>query len=72
MPGSVGNWLIVAGIVLVVVGLIAKTGALGWFGHLPGDIQIRRENVRFYFPITSMIVVSVAASLLLAVIRRLL
>lgn len=71
MSGSVGNWLIVAGIVLVLVGLIAKTGVLGWFGHLPGDIRIRRENVQFYFPLASMIVVSVVLSLVLAVIRRL-
>jgi hypothetical protein len=35
---------------------------LGWFGHLPGDIRIERDNGGFYFPITSMLIVSVVAS----------
>jgi len=70
MPGSVGSWLIVVGIVLVVIGLAAKSGILGWFGHLPGDVQIKRDNVQFYFPLTSMIIASVVLSLLLALIRR--
>ena len=67
---GVGKWLVVAGIVLVVVGLIAQTGALSWFGRLPGDIRIERPNSSFYFPIVSMLVVSVVLSLLLHVIRR--
>ncbi len=70
MPGNIGNWLILAGIVLVVVGLLAKTGLLGWFGHLPGDIAIERPSSRFYFPITSMIVVSIALSVIASVVRR--
>ncbi len=71
MPGSVGNWLIGAGILLVVLGLIAKTGVLGWFGHLPGDIHIKRDNLQVYLPITSMILLSVVLSLLLGLIRKL-
>jgi Ca2+/Na+ antiporter len=71
MGGPIANLLIGLGILLVVVGLIAKTGLLGWFGHLPGDIQIKRENFQLYLPITSMILVSLALSALLALIRRL-
>jgi len=67
---DVGKWLVVAGIFLVVIGLVAQTGALGWFGRLPGDIRIERPNSSFYFPIVSMLVVSVVLSLLLHVIRR--
>lgn len=59
-----------AGLVLMVVGLLAFTGALGWFGKLPGDIRIERNDARFYFPITSMIVVSIVLSLVLAFLRR--
>ena len=70
MPGTIGNWLITAGIILVVAGILAKTGVLGWFGNLPGDIQIKRENVQFYLPITSMILVSIGLSAALALIRR--
>jgi membrane protein implicated in regulation of membrane protease activity len=68
---SVGRWLVVAGVALVLIGLLAQTGALGWFGRLPGDIRIERPNSSFYFPIVSMLVVSVVLSLLLHVARRL-
>ncbi|HEU4565498.1 MAG TPA: DUF2905 domain-containing protein [Gemmatimonadaceae bacterium] len=72
MPGSsIGPLLVAAGIVLVVVGLIAWAGGLGWFGRLPGDIRIERDSVRIYIPIVSMLIVSVALSAVLAIIRRL-
>ena len=67
---GVGKWLIAAGVVLVVVGLLAQTGVLGWFGRLPGDIRIERPNSSFYFPIVSMLVVSVVLSLLVHLARR--
>jgi hypothetical protein len=68
---DLGKWIMVAGAVLVLIGLLVQTGLLGWFGRLPGDIRIERENVRFYFPLASMIVVSVVVSLLLQLARRL-
>lgn len=70
MPRSLATWLIVAGILLAVVGLIVNTGALSWFGRLPGDIRIERDNVRFYFPVVSMLVVSIALSLLVYLFGR--
>ena len=45
-------------------------GALGWVGRLPGDIRIESGSTRVYFPIVTMIVVSVVLSLVLAVARR--
>lgn len=62
--------LIALGLALVIVGL-----AWPWlrsipFGRLPGDIVIERENFRFYFPVTTMIVVSVVLSLLAWLFRR--
>ncbi len=70
MQGSITNWIIGAGIALIIIGLIAKTGALSWFGQLPGDIRIEREGFQFYFPLMSMILISVGLSALGAVIRR--
>ena len=62
--------LILLGIVLVVVGLSWPwLQKLGLF-RLPGDIVIERENFRFYFPITSMIILSLVFSLLLWLFRR--
>ena len=70
MPGSITNRIIGAGIALIVIGLVAKTGALSWFGQLPGDIRIEREGFQFYFPLMSMILISVGLSALVAVVRR--
>jgi len=63
--------IVVAGGVLVVVGLLVWSGALSWFGRLPGDIRIERPNVRVYVPITSMVLLSVAISIVAAIVRRL-
>ena len=62
--------MIVAGVVLVLVGLLASTGALSWFGRLPGDIRVERPNARLYVPITSMLLLSVVVSIVAAIVRR--
>ena len=69
---QVGKTLIIIGIILVIAGLIIYFAGnkLNWFGHLPGDINIVRENVRIFIPITTMILVSVALSLILYLIRK--
>ncbi|HET9485559.1 MAG TPA: DUF2905 domain-containing protein [Xanthomonadales bacterium] len=67
---NAGAVLVLAGIALVAIGLLAWSGALSWFGHLPGDIRVQRESSSFFMPITSMLVVSVALSLLFALVRR--
>ena len=43
---------------------------LSWFGRLPGDIRIEGERGRLFIPVTSMLLVSLAASLVLALLRR--
>ena len=59
------------GLLVVGVGLVAiVVGALSWFGRLPGDIRIEGETTRVYIPITSMLLVSVALSVVLAILRR--
>lgn len=70
LRSSPGFALIVIGAVLVLVGLLATTGALSWFGRLPGDIRIERGNSRLYVPITSMLLISLVLSLLSALVRR--
>jgi DUF2905 family protein len=71
-PRSTGTLLIGVGLLVVVVGVLVWTGAFSWFGRLPGDIRIERDGVRIYVPLTSMILVSVALSLLSYLARRLL
>ncbi len=65
-----GPLLVGLGAVLILVGLLVWSGALNWFGRLPGDIRIEREGVRIYFPLVSMLLLSVAWSLLLYLLRR--
>ena len=70
MQRSTGLLIVAAGVVLVVIGLLAWSGALSWFGRLPGDIRVERPNARFYAPITSMLLISVVLSLIAALVRR--
>jgi DUF2905 family protein len=67
---TAGPAIILVGLALVVVGLLVWQGAFGWFGRLPGDIRIERESVRIYIPLVSMLVVSLAFTLILNLIRR--
>jgi hypothetical protein len=66
----VARWLIVAGVVLIVLGLawplVTKLG----LGRLPGDIHIEREGFSFYFPLMTGLIVSVVLSLILWLFRR--
>jgi hypothetical protein len=71
MRSSTGLALIVAGAVLMVMGVLVWSGLLSWFGRLPGDFRIERPNVRVYVPLTSMLVSSLAVWLVLALVRRL-
>jgi hypothetical protein len=66
----VTRWLVTVGVILVVVGLIWPWLARLGFGRLPGDIVIERENFRFYFPVTTMILVSLVLSLIFWLFRK--
>ena len=69
---QLGKVIVGLGIVLVVVGLLIWFAGdkLSWFGRLPGDIAIERPGLRFYAPITTMILLSVGLSLLFWLFNR--
>ncbi|MCC9166822.1 DUF2905 domain-containing protein [Pontibacter harenae] len=69
----VGKYIVVAGVVLVLIGLVVWLAGdkFSWFGNLPGDIKVERKNMRFYAPITSMLLLSILLSFLLWLFRRL-
>jgi hypothetical protein len=72
MNSVTGKYLIIAGGLLLLAGVIIYFfhDKLHWIGRLPGDIRVEKENFRFYFPITTMILLSLLITALLAVIRR--
>jgi len=67
---SISRILIVAGVILVVAGLLWPLLARLGLGRLPGDIMVERGNFRFYFPLASSLVVSVLLTLLFWLFRR--
>lgn len=64
MTPELGRILLIVGIVLVVVGGLAVLGVRLPFGRLPGDIAIEGERGGFYFPIATMLVISVVLTVL--------
>jgi hypothetical protein len=69
---QIGKYIIITGILVVAIGLILYFAGnkLQWFGNLPGDIKIKRENFRLYAPITSMILLSAFLSFILWLISK--
>jgi hypothetical protein len=72
MDGNTGKYIIVFGVLIVLAGIIIYFfhNKLHWIGRLPGDIRIEKENARFYFPITTMIVFSLVVTLLVNLIKK--
>ncbi len=64
------RFLIIAGVVLVVVGLAWPWLAALGLGRLPGDIHVERDGWSFHFPLMTSLIVSVVLSLLIWLFRR--
>lgn len=62
---KMNKMLVAIGVTIVVVGLLWPVVSKVPFGKLPGDIAIKREGLHLYFPITTMIVVSLVVSVVL-------
>lgn len=67
-----GKFIIVAGIVLLVVGVIVYFfgDKLGWIGNLPGDIRYEKGNTRVFFPIATMILLSLVLNIIIYVFKK--
>lgn len=67
--------LVIAGLIIGAIGFILlfipKLPFIGeYLGHLPGDIYIKRENFRFYFPITTGTIITIVISIILYLFKR--
>ena len=64
--------LIGVGVLLVIIGVIwlLFPNAFSWIGNMPGDIKHTSVNTRVYFPVVTMIIISVVATILLNLFNR--
>lgn len=65
-----GFWIVLGGICLIVIGLLVYSGGFNWFGKLPGDIRYESDRVNVYVPFVSMLIVSLALSLIFYLLRK--
>lgn len=66
-----GRALIIIGLVIAATGLVLTfAGKADWLGRLPGDINIRRENFSFHFPVTTCLLLSALISFIFWILRR--
>jgi hypothetical protein len=72
MSSQTGKFIIIAGVIIVIIGIIIYffSDKLNFLGKLPGDIRIEKENFRFYFPITTMIILSILLTVIINIIKR--
>lgn len=62
---SMGKMVLLIGLLMVVIGgLMMGAGKLFNFGRLPGDIYIQKGNFAFFFPLASMIILSLVLTFL--------
>ena len=68
---GLGKSLIIFGIIIIVIGIfLTFAGKIPWLGRLPGDIQIKRDNFTFYFPLATCILLSVFFSLIFWLFKK--
>jgi len=72
MNQQTGKYIIIIGVVIVLAGIIVYFfhNKLHWFGRLPGDVRVEKENVRFYFPIITMLLLSLILTILVNLFKR--
>lgn len=77
MTETLAKSLILLGVILALVGVVlyfvsrSDANFFQWFGNLPLDFKVERENFKFYFPLGTSIVLSIVLSLLLYFFRKL-
>ena len=62
--------LITIGAMLILLGILWPWLTKSGLGRLPGDIVVERDNFRFYFPVTTAILISLVISLILWLMRK--
>jgi hypothetical protein len=67
---AMARFLIVLGLAILVAGLLWPFLSRIGLGRLPGDIVIERENMTFYFPLMTCLLLSIVFSLVFWIVNR--
>ncbi len=72
MHQSWGKYLLLAGALMLVAGVVVYFfgDKLHWVGRLPGDVRVARGNFQFYFPIATMLLLSLLLTVLINLLKR--
>ncbi len=64
--------LIIIGLAIAFAGVVLLVAVrfFPWLGNLPGDFRYESENVKIYFPLATMLLVSILGSVLLNIVLR--
>ena len=67
---NIGFLIIIFGFIIALIGIVLyfAGGSLSWFGNLPGDIRIEGKNFSFYFPLATMILVSIILNIIIRIV----
>ncbi|MBP9501335.1 MAG: DUF2905 domain-containing protein [Candidatus Promineofilum sp.] len=67
-----GRLLLIIGLAIAFCGLVILVANryLPWLGNLPGDMRFEGENYKVYFPLATMILVSILGTILLNIVLR--
>jgi uncharacterized protein HemY len=68
---GLGKAFVIVGLVVAGLGLLLIfTPKVPWLGRMPGDILIKKDHFRFYFPVTTCIIVSIILTVLFYLFKR--
>lgn len=67
-----GKYLIIIGAVIIVCGLLVYFfhDSFKWLGRLPGDLRVEKENFNFYFPVVTMLLISILITFIVNIIKK--
>jgi hypothetical protein len=69
---TIGKMLLIGGGIITFVGLIIiLVGKTGFIGKLPGDILIQKGDFTFYFPLVTLLIISVVLTIIINIVLRL-
>ncbi|RYU95493.1 DUF2905 domain-containing protein [Emticicia agri] len=72
MNQNTGKYIIFIGGIILLIGIVMYFFAdkLHWFGRLPGDIRYEKGNTRIYFPVVTMILLSLLLNLIIYLVKK--